>query len=682
MFRRPIKEINAEFPAQERHLDSVQRVVREACIAAGMRRKQMTSVQLAIEEGVTNILRHAYLHEKGMLRVRIVIYRKLIVFSLIDTGRSFQPDATGRLDLNKLVETGRRGGLGFFMIQKIMDSVEYITSGGFNELRMTKRISAEPSGAPGLWRRMFTLRAKFSFWTFSIVCLIVVSAFWYIRTNTVNELYAHLDGTAEALANTIADQASGYVTNRRSDVEFDRLVVSYQKSNPFLRLIAITDTANMVLAHSEDIHKIRKPYVPPYPIPAGSLGQARRIDGAGEQLNYLMVPLSWGERRLGTIHLLYSTELIDSRLGQAAGRSWMLTSVLLVFGVIGIYLLSSYFVTPIVRIVQRVRRFSSGELETELPLDGAAEFLEISHAFNEMMTRVSRDRKTVIEREKMAKEIELVSQIQKTLLPRNLPQLPGLEVDAFYRAASMVSGDLYDVFPVSENRCCLAVADVSGKGVPASMVMSMLRTVIRIFADGCESPRDTLITVNDYLSNNMPPGMFITVLMAVFDASDSTLRFVSAGHNPLLHLHQGTQLVSRVNPSGMPLGMPTTLGRSFGESLQEVELRLQPGDLVLLYTDGITEATSRGGEQYGLDRLADLVLREAGRDSAERLQDVSGGIVNEIDTFSGFSKQNDDITFILARVPVEKPRSRPETTDDTAALSVEKVSDNPETQRD
>ena len=99
MIRRPIKEINAEFIAEEKYLDSIQRIVKEACAATGMSRRDVSAVQLAIEEGATNIIRHAYLYEKGTLRLRIIIYRKMIVFSLIDSGRSFHPKQQGAIDL-------------------------------------------------------------------------------------------------------------------------------------------------------------------------------------------------------------------------------------------------------------------------------------------------------------------------------------------------------------------------------------------------------------------------------------------------------------------------------------------------------------------------------------------------------------------------------------------------------
>ncbi len=106
MFRRPIKEVSAEFIAEEKYLDGIQRTVRESCAAASMSRKEIAAVMLAVEEGATNIIRHAYLYEKGIIRLRIVIFKKLVIFSLIDFGRSFQPSGSGTFYLLRLVESG------------------------------------------------------------------------------------------------------------------------------------------------------------------------------------------------------------------------------------------------------------------------------------------------------------------------------------------------------------------------------------------------------------------------------------------------------------------------------------------------------------------------------------------------------------------------------------------------
>ncbi len=651
MFRSALKEINAEFSAEEKYLDSIQRTVHDSCIAAGMSRRETSSVLLATEEAATNIIRHAYLYEKGVLRLRIVLYKKLVVFSLIDFGRSFQPNSTGTIDLAKLVESGRKGGLGFYMIQKIMDSVEYISAAGRNELRMIKRLHRSGGDGRGLLRRMFTLRAKFSVWTFIIVLVIVGGAFYYMDRQTTQQLYARLHRTVNSLTRTIADQAAGYMVRSRSDIEFAELVASYARANPELRRVVLADAGGVIIAHSDSTRLIRTPYRAPESIGPVVVGEPASLEIDGERVYYLVQPITWGSTKVGQAYVTYTSETISGPLTDARRRVLFLTLLLLLFGVFGIYMLSNYFVRPIVKITSRVRRFASGDLESELPLEGAEEFFEISRAFNEVMTRLSQDKKNIAAREKMAKEIEVASQIQHTLLPRKLPEPEGLRLGAFYRPATVVGGDLYDVFEVGPEKYCLVVADVSGKGVPASLVMSMLRTVIRIYSADAVSPKGLLTRVNRYLDGNIPSGMFITVMLAIYDAAERNLGLVSAGHNPLLLCSRDAKAVHRVNPAGMPLGMPVVLKGGFEESLEEINLSLADGDLLLMYTDGVTEATDREGRQFGLDRLVTF-METNNRGIAVKLPDLTANLIAELDEFAGFSKLGDDITFIVARVGV------------------------------
>lgn len=661
MFRRPIKEINAEFSAEEKYLDSIQRTVRESCIAAGMSRSDTSSVLLAMEEGATNVIRHAYLYEKGILRLRIVIYRKLVVFSLIDFGRSFQPgQAGGKVNLQRLVESGRKGGLGFYMIQKIMDSVEYIPSAGQNELRMIKRIGGEKTEGLPLLRRMFTLRVKFSFWTMFIVVVIVGGSFYYTYKQTMQQAYENLDETVKALANTIADQAAGYHINRRSDVEYDELIVSYMRANPELRLIVLTDSSGFVRAHSEDIRNIGKQYERPKQVPADESRLPIHYMQKDEPLSYITEAIMSGQRQIGTVHISYSSAHLWQAMAETRSRIAVLTLGLLLLGVLGVFMLSNYFVNPIVKITQRVRKFTSGDLESELPLEGAEEFFEISRAFNEMMTRVSQDKKNIIEREKLAKEIEVASHIQKTLLPAKVPRLPGMEVDTFYRAASVIGGDLYDVFEISPDRYCLVVADVSGKGVPASLVMSILRTVIRIYATDESSPRAILGKVNRYLEGNIPSGMFITVMLVIYEVATGKLNLVSAGHNPMIYYDSKGSRLMKLNPAGTPLGVPLADDADFESTLEEAEITLHQEDLIAIFTDGITEALDRDKNQFGMERLMDFFGTAISNGSRPPVAEMTNELVRTIDDFAGFSSQADDITFIIARAITDTDKSASE----------------------
>ena len=647
MFSRPIKEINASYPADFGQLDNIKTIVRENCLAADIPSREIHALQLVVEEVASNIIRHAYKFQKGEIRLKLVLYKNLVVLSLIDTGRSFQPNFTGTINLERLIDTGRKGGLGFYMVQKIMDSVEYISAGSYNEMRMMKRL--KPAPALASLGRMVPLRVKFSLATFAILAVIIGVSYYFINHQTTHRLYTNLEDKITALGSTIADQAGGYMLNRRSDVEFDQLIVSYLRANPELRLLVITDSNSMVMAHSEDIKNIRKPFRLPEELKKTGDGPSEQIMAHSPDLNYKKVAIITGQQKIGSVHLTYTTSYIADQLREARIATVRLTLVLFLFGMLGIYLMSNYFVEPIAKITRRVRRFTTGDLESELPLEGADEFFEISKAFNQMITRLNEERKGVVERERLAKELEVASQIQKTLLPENISSFPGLEIEAFYKAASRIGGDLYDAFDIGGGKYCIVVADVSGKGIPASMVMSMLRTVIRIYAQNGNSAKEVLLKVNGYLHTNIPPGIFITLYLLLYDAVTNKVSAVSAGHNPLLLVKGDTGKVERINPSGMPLGLPESEERSYEDGIGEAVFELEHGDLFMIYTDGVTEATDENGRQLGIERLEELVAKTIPGTSKLSVKELADNVRTYLTEFAGNKPFADDITFIIAR---------------------------------
>jgi serine phosphatase RsbU (regulator of sigma subunit)/anti-sigma regulatory factor (Ser/Thr protein kinase) len=646
MFRKPIKEINAEYLAEEKFLLSIQNLVRETCAGAGMSRKDVSAITLAIEEGVTNIIRHAYLYEKGMVRIRIVIFQKRVIFSLIDEGRSFHPESSEKLDLKKMVDSGRKGGLGFYMIGKIMDSVEYISTPKFNELRMTKRISSQPEQSRLFFSRMFTLRAKFSIYTFVIMLIIIASSYLFINNRSVKKIYEHLHDTVGSLSKTLAAQMAGHILNHRSDVEFDELVISYLAANPELATIVLTDSSGNILADSRDIRNLRKKYNAPEGINPEKFGRPQPYNENGEKYYYMVKQVIGGDNLFGHVHISYSDHLYMQEISSERKKIILLTMIGLAIGIGGIYLLSNYFVSPIIRITERVRKFSSGDIDTELPPEGVEEYFEISKALNEMLSRLRRDRENIVEREKVAKEIEVAGQIQRMLLPVRLPQIPGLSLDAYYRAASRISGDLYDIFQIDKSNYCLLIADVSGKGVPASLVMSVVRTVIRIEAKGKLSSHQILVDVNEFIKDDIPPGIFITAFLAVFNSDTRQMNFVSAGHNPLIYLRNGSPKAELINPAGAPLGLPLEDSNGFAKKLVEKNMEIGKGDLMFIYTDGVTESMNRNNQKYGLERLTTLFNDKISPNNYSEPRQISEVILADIDQYAGMAVQNDDITFI------------------------------------
>ena len=256
-----------------------------------------------------------------------------------------------------------------------------------------------------------------------------------------------------------------------------------------------------------------------------------------------------------------------------------------------------------------------------------------------------------IEKTQLDLDLSLASGIQQMLLPDVMPEIAGIDVDARYSPAQKVGGDLYDVFTLSETRLAVTVADVSGKGIPASLLMAICRTNLRQIALRHDSPAQTLIELNRSLGGNLSNGMYITMLYAVIDLPANTLTFARAGHelplisrrNPLTSIPEE----SFVGSEGMSLGMvPDEI---FSEVILDHTESFHPGDVLVLYTDGITEAPNEEGKEFSGARLADTVRTLHSR-SAKELND---GILENVHRFTGDVPQRDDLTLVaLKRVGI------------------------------
>ncbi|MCK5127195.1 MAG: SpoIIE family protein phosphatase [candidate division Zixibacteria bacterium] len=642
MLRKPIREIVAVFPALESQLAALRKTVEEICLQANLSSKEINNIILAIEEGATNIIRHAYMFNDGEIRLKVEMFKHTIMFSLFDTGKSFQPPDKSKLDLKKMASTGRKGGLGFYLINKVMDRVEYYSLEGENELRMIKFLSDR--GAKELeWGGGVSLRVKFSAFTFLIILFLVAGAYYYINSRSYRYIHSQLDKTVDALCNTIASQAYGYIINSRSDVEFDELVVSYELANDILTAIVILDENGMILADSRGPGKLHMRY---------DENQLRHINGINhkqvfypeDENPFIVRKIDFGGTELGSVVMEFSPLIMEAELKQARQIILFITVIGLLVGITGIYLLSNYFVRPIGRIVHRVHKFSEGDLDSQLSLTGAGEFYEISKALNELIMRMRRDRKNIVEREILHKEMQMAEEIQKSLIPSKLPQVKGFNIGTIYKAARMVGGDLFDIIAIDEDTFGIVVADVSGKGVPGSLVMSMVRTVIRLEARDNHSAKDVIVKVNDFVADDIRPGMFVTMLLAIINTRENCINFVSAGHNPIIHFDSKSKEAKSINVPGMPVGLQTGHDE-FANAMESGKINMNEDDFLLMYTDGVTEERGINKSSYGTERLVEL-LKENGEKSGAEMATI---IENDIAKFVGQNEQHDDITMVILK---------------------------------
>jgi serine phosphatase RsbU (regulator of sigma subunit)/anti-sigma regulatory factor (Ser/Thr protein kinase) len=238
------------------------------------------------------------------------------------------------------------------------------------------------------------------------------------------------------------------------------------------------------------------------------------------------------------------------------------------------------------------------------------------------------------ERERIEQELRVARIIQQTLLPKEVPQLPGWCVEAYWMPARAVGGDFYDFIELPDGRMCVINADVTDKGVPAALVMASARSVLRAATERLQSPGAILRRVNETLCPDIPTNMFITCLIVIFDPTSGHIVFANAGHNlPLLHSKEGaTELVAR----GMPLGLMP------GMEYEEGEAALAPGDRLLMYSDGISEAHNPDREMFGFPRIRQSVIAHAGSGS------IIENLKADLEAFTGPEwEQEDDVTFVL-----------------------------------
>ena len=261
---------------------------------------------------------------------------------------------------------------------------------------------------------------------------------------------------------------------------------------------------------------------------------------------------------------------------------------------------------------------------------------ELARAYKELQEAQAE----LIEKERIERELELAREIQQSILPRSFPKVAGVEFAARSQPALQVGGDFYDVIPLGRGRLGLVIADVSDKGMPAALYMALARSLIHVEAKRALSPRQVLRNANRLLLEISHADMFVTVFYAVFDQAQGSLSYARAGHDRPLILGAGLGECHSLEAQGMALGIFNNV------ELQEAEVRLHPGETLVLYTDGITDANSPGGEFFGTDRLQDTVCSARSR-TAQGLCDL---VFERVTRFQGDAVQHDDMAVLVMRI--------------------------------
>ena len=247
------------------------------------------------------------------------------------------------------------------------------------------------------------------------------------------------------------------------------------------------------------------------------------------------------------------------------------------------------------------------------------------------------------EKHRLDSDLITAREIQSILLPSTAPVIAGYEIAGLNIAARHVSGDYFDYLPLSDDRLGVAIADVAGKGIPAALVTGMCRTVLRMAAPGGRSPAGALRELNRRLYPDVKEDLFISMLYLLLDAHSGDVTMARAGHDPPLLYRAAGREVTALDPPGMAVGIDS--GEVFDRVLTDSTVKLDPGDGILLYTDGVTEALDRHDAEFGTARLIQALQANAPKGAEATVRNIA----EEVREFAGDAPQHDDITLIFIR---------------------------------
>jgi sigma-B regulation protein RsbU (phosphoserine phosphatase) len=296
---------------------------------------------------------------------------------------------------------------------------------------------------------------------------------------------------------------------------------------------------------------------------------------------------------------------------------------------------------------ERVRQ---GNFAHRITIESRDQLGDLAGSFNEMSASIEHLLHVQREKQRLDDELRIAREIQRSLLPTKPPAMAGLSVADLCEPAREVGGDYYDFFELGPRQLGVLIADVSGKGTSAALYMAELKGLMLALSHTEKSPRQLLMAVNHLLSDHLDNRSFITMTYAVIDLEAGTLTHARAGHNPLIVVSGGQTDV--IMPDGMVLGLRLPdAGTRFDNMLVEHTRPLKPGDVVVLYTDGVTEATDAAGELFGEEALVRIASTHHDLDAAG----IRERVLREVKAFVGTAEPHDDMTMVVLKLEREAP---------------------------
>lgn len=445
-------------------------------------------------------------------------------------------------------------------------------------------------------------------------------------------------------ARNLATTGSRALRSESPDLTLQPILAEMTSVQPQLAFAVIVDSRGTIHGHAES-WRLGTPFSLPE-LKDEEIGIAlkpgERLLGNRDLLAVEVPVRNSSGKPIGKALIGFPRRPIDSVMEEARRHQAILLAALVAVGSTGTAVLMSRLLRPVATLRKGLERIGRGDLHTPVALKDPTEFGLLAQTMNEMASQLRHDRTEMVENERMARELELARQIQSSLLPAVATRIRGFVIDGSQRAAAEVGGDYYDVFPLPDGRIGVVIADVSKEGLAGCMITSMISVLLKAFRVSEHRPSYLMVRLENQLGDSLPPGTFITMFYGLLDPVTGQLTFASAGHNPTLVYRAGTDAVEWLSSRGIPIG--AVRGGALAASLEDMTVDLEPGDLLLQYTDGINEASDPGNEQpFGFERLEKAVLEAAPRGCRAAIHGIEGAV----EAWTGAQAPLDDQTLVV-----------------------------------
>ena len=652
----PPRRFHLRVAGEERHLAEIRDFVQEAGEKLLIPNKVLANTKLAVDEACTNVVKHGYNGSSGDIDVTIIGNGREFSIEIRDSGKNFDLRSVRSPDLKMYVETRRKGGLGVFLMNQLMDEVRYMGGGGSNTLTMSKRLDRAPRRAKKGSAPRRSLRFTYTVRAFGALTLLVLIGFGLIHLQQMKTLERDVVAQARNGGRTLSAPALAALA-RPEPMSIDQTllnqsIVAMRKAHDEVASLRVLDAGGRVWGSDRFEELFTRRTIPLLESDGGSTPSDGKTRVLYEPVRPPGAAAAKSIRPVGWVEITLREAAIGERVAHARTELAIIALFTLVLGFVASALLIHIFVKPIQTLSETVRAIGEGTMVSDIGASGNEEIDDIARAFNEVTAKFRSAQGHLMEQERMQREMQVAQEIQQTLLPRKVPDLEGFEVGFLYRAAKEVGGDYFDFLHVDDRTEGIVVADVSGKGVPGSLVMTMIRTALRMEARGNRSASDVMAKMNAFVTEDMKKGMFVTMFYVVLDSVNREVSYASAGHNPMILYRGQSDTTYFLKPKGIPVGINTPDQDLFRKTISVEKLRLRQDDMLVIYTDGITEAMNPAREQFGEGRLL-AALKKYGHHTPQEFADK---LNLEIEEFTGGAPQNDDITLVAVkeRVAVEE----------------------------